>query len=173
MSRERRITPGIACLTSQAEPGRNGCINPPLAGPTPAATMRDFMALTKALADENRVRMLLALRDQELCLCQIIEVVALAPSTVSKHMSILRQARFVEGRKDGRWVYYRLAGRDAPPPVRQALDWAQRSLADDPQVKRDRERLQEILQIDPEQLCRQLTPPGRSCSAPRRAAAQR
>ncbi len=55
--------------------------------------MWDFMSITKALADENRVRMLLALQKQELCVCQIIELVKLAPSTVSKHMSILRAAR--------------------------------------------------------------------------------
>ena len=72
--------------------------------------MWDFMAVTKALADENRVRMLLALQKQELCVCQIIELVKLAPSTVSKHMSILRSAHLVDARKDGRWMYYRLAG---------------------------------------------------------------
>ena len=77
----------------------------------------------KALADENRVRLLLALRKQELCLCQLVELVGLAPSTVSKHMSILRQARLVEGRKDGRWQYYRLAGANASPAVRQAIEW--------------------------------------------------
>jgi len=45
----------------------------------------------------------------ELCACQIIEMLGLAPSTVSKHMSILRQAGLVETRKEGRWIYYRLA----------------------------------------------------------------
>ena len=72
--------------------------------------MLDFMAIAKALADENRVRLLLALQKQELCVCQLIELIGLAPSTVSKHMSILRQARLVEARKEGRWVYYRPAG---------------------------------------------------------------
>lgn len=60
--------------------------------------MLDFMAIAKALADENRVRLLLALQKQELCVCQLIELIGLAPSTVSKHMSILRQARLVEAR---------------------------------------------------------------------------
>ena len=124
--------------------------------------MWDFMAITKALADGNRVRMLLALRGQELCLCQIIELVALAPSTVSKHMSILRQSRLVDGRKDGRWMYYRLAGRHASPAVRQALEWVQSSLGEEPQVRRDAERLQEILKVDPERLCDQMRPPKKS-----------
>jgi DNA-binding transcriptional ArsR family regulator len=60
---------------------------------------------TKALADETRVRTLLSLRQGELCVCQITELFGLAPSTVSKHLSILFQAGLVDSRKDGRWMY--------------------------------------------------------------------
>jgi len=63
------------------------------------------MNLTKALADESRVRAVLALRQGELCVCQITELFGFAPSTVSKHLSILFQANLVESRKDGRWIY--------------------------------------------------------------------
>ena len=68
--------------------------------------MREIMTIVKALADENRVRALMALRAGELCVCQIIELLQLAPSTVSKHMTVLKQARLVESRKQGRWTYY-------------------------------------------------------------------
>ena len=122
----------------------------------------DFMAITKALADENRVRMLLALRGRELCLCQLMELVSLAASTASKHMSILRQARLVDGRKQGRWMYYRLAGREASPAVRQALRWAMESLADDAQVASDAERLAQILKVTPEELCAGRCGPGKT-----------
>jgi DNA-binding transcriptional ArsR family regulator len=115
--------------------------------------MRDFMAITKALADENRVRMLLALQKQELCLCQIIELVNLAPSTVSKHMSILRAGRLVDARKEGRWMHYRLAGMNSSPIVRGAIEWAQKSLADDPQITSDARRLKQILKMDASRLC--------------------
>jgi len=77
--------------------------------------MREFMAIAKALADESRTRVLMFLRGGELCVCQIVEMLGLAPSTVSKHMAILHQARLVESRKDGRWTYYRLPKEDAPP----------------------------------------------------------
>jgi ArsR family transcriptional regulator, arsenate/arsenite/antimonite-responsive transcriptional repressor len=120
---------------------------------TSGDTMRDFMAITKALADENRVRMLLALQKQELCLCQIIELVNLAPSTVSKHMSILRAARLVDARKDGRWMYYRLPDANSSPIVREAIEWAQKSLADDPQITSDAKRLKQILKMDASKLC--------------------
>lgn len=64
----------------------------------------DFIMVVKALADENRVRALLALRDGELCVCDIIELLDLAPSTVSKHLSILRQARFIDEKKDAKKI---------------------------------------------------------------------
>ena len=115
--------------------------------------MRDFMAITKALADEQRVRMLLALRRHELCVCQIVSLVGLATSTVSKHMSILKQARLVESRKEGRWIYYRLPSDDLPPMVQQAMQWMFEHLAHDPQIERDQQRLDEICSVDPQELC--------------------
>ena len=116
--------------------------------------MRDFMTITKALSDENRVRMLMALSEGELCVCQITELVGLSPSTVSKHMSILRQARLVEGRKDGRWLYYRCPGDDASNAVRAALFWVRSSLKKDPAILADAKHLKKVLSLDPEKLCR-------------------
>ena len=89
---------------------------------------------TKALADENRIRILGALRFHELCVCQLIELLGLAPSTVSKHLSILRNARLVDSRKQGRWMYYRLSGDDVPDLVTEALTWILSSLAESPKA---------------------------------------
>ena len=116
--------------------------------------MRDFMAITRALADETRVRILLALRSRELCVCQITELLGLAPSTVSKHMFLLKQAGLVECRKDCRWKYYRLASEGASSEVQGAIAWAYKSLAASPQIREDAHRLKEILKLDPEKLCR-------------------
>ncbi|HEB75085.1 MAG TPA: ArsR family transcriptional regulator [Nitrospirae bacterium] len=118
--------------------------------------MKEFLAITKALSDEGRVRILLALRGGELCVCQLIELLALAPSTVSRHMAILRQAGLVELRKEGRWAYYRLAGEEAPPMVRRALDWVVESVGRNARAQEDRRRLKEILRIDKEELCKLL-----------------
>jgi ArsR family transcriptional regulator, arsenate/arsenite/antimonite-responsive transcriptional repressor len=116
--------------------------------------MREFMNITKALADENRVRMLLALRVGELCVCQITELFGLAPSTVSKHLSILYQAGLAESRKEGRWIYYRLPGKEAPTAVRRALDWVAGSVNGARQVAEDTDRLKKILTIDRVELCK-------------------
>jgi len=115
--------------------------------------MRTFMWIIKALADEQRVRALMALRGRQLCVCQIIELLELAPSTVSKHMSILRQARLVEARKAGRWVHYRLAGKDAPAEARRVIRWVSRSLANDPGILRDARRLAKLRAGAPKAAC--------------------
>jgi len=124
--------------------------------------MRELMAVTKALADENRVRMLLALRGRELCVCQLVALMGLATSTVSKHMSILKEAGLVESRKEGRWMYYRLAGREAPGVALRAAKWLFDSLAHDPQTRRDEERLHAIVGLDPHALCEAQRQPRRS-----------
>jgi DNA-binding transcriptional ArsR family regulator len=116
--------------------------------------MNDFMAITKALSDPNRVRILLVLRRGELCVCQITELFGFAPSTVSKHLSILFQARLVESRKEGRWIYYQLPGKNAPATVRTALDWIEKSQANDPQILADNKQLKKILKLDPVELCK-------------------
>jgi ArsR family transcriptional regulator, arsenate/arsenite/antimonite-responsive transcriptional repressor len=117
--------------------------------------MREVVTIAKALADENRVRILAMLQGKELCVCQVIELLALAPSTVSKHLSILKQARLVEGRKHGRWMYYRLADDEAPQAAKGAIGWALQALGHDKQLEGDARRLQQILAIDPEVLCLQ------------------
>jgi len=116
--------------------------------------MLTLITIIKALADENRLRALYALKGRELCVCQIIELLGLAPSTVSKHMSILKQARLVESRKEGRWMYYRQAGNDAGPIAREALDWVYRSMDSSKTSEKDSRKLKNILKIDPEILCR-------------------
>ena len=121
--------------------------------------MREFMNIAKALADANRVRVLLALQAGELCACQITELLGLAASTMSKHLSILYQAQLVQTRKEGRWVYYSLPGTDAPASVHAALEWVMSTLAGSNQAAADAARLKTILQIDPTELCRKQCRP--------------
>ena len=111
------------------------------------------MNITKALADENRVRILAALKGREMCVCQIIDLLQLAPSTVSKHLSILRQARLLEARKNGRWMYYRLNEHNPPAAVAEALEWVTASVGDEPVVQEDVRRLRTILSVPLEDRC--------------------
>jgi DNA-binding transcriptional ArsR family regulator len=117
--------------------------------------MKTALAITKALSDPNRLRTLLMLEGRELCVCQILEILGLAPSTVSKHLSILAQAGLIETRKVGRYIHCRLPGPDeAGPAIHRAIAWARETLASDPQIEADRERLRGVLEIGPVELCR-------------------
>lgn len=117
--------------------------------------MFQFMTLIKAMADENRIRILMALsRVDELCVCHINELLGLAPSTVSKHLFLLRNARLLTARKDGRWMYYRLNnGPEAPAVVMEALEWIVKEISEDPVIRADRQRLMEILSGSVEAAC--------------------
>jgi len=116
--------------------------------------MREFMAVTKALSDPNRVQILLALRRRELCVCQITELFGFAPSTMSKHLSILHHAGLIQSRKTERWVYYRLPDQSMPAAVRKALDWVHQSLAKTTEAKADAKRLRKILKMNLKTICR-------------------
>ena len=115
--------------------------------------MKDVLAITKALADSSRIRVLMFLRAQELCVCQIMEMLKLAPATVSAHLNVLHRAGLVVSRKEGRWIYYRLPGRDAPPCVRKIIGWLQESLADDAQTAQDAKKVKAVCRMKLDELC--------------------
>ena len=115
--------------------------------------MKEVLAITKAMSDEGRLRVLMALGGGELCVCQLIELLELAPSTVSKHMAVLHQAGLVETRKDGRWIYYSLAEAGASTLVGGALAWLAAGLGDDAAVKDDAKRLKCVREMSRDELC--------------------
>ncbi len=110
--------------------------------------MKSTIRVTKALGDVQRVRILLLLEKGELCVCQIVEVLTLATSTVSKHLSLLSAAGLVEMRKEGRWAYYRLRDGEAAQFTRPLLEWLREALAGDATIERDRAMLDEVLTVD-------------------------
>ncbi len=107
----------------------------------------------KALADPNRLRALGALEGKELCVCQVVELLGLAPSTVSKHMSVLAHAGLIEGNKRGRWMYYRHVREPANASVRMLLDVLPDLLDQETRIRKDALPLEKILALDPEVLC--------------------
>ncbi len=96
----------------------------------------------------------MALGPKEFCVCQIVELLGLAPSTVSKHMAILKQARLVNSRKEGRWMFYRRGEEDASIEAKEMTALVSRLLADDHQERDDAKRMRQILKMDRDELCR-------------------
>lgn len=70
--------------------------------------MTNLVNVFKALSDTNRIRILKILEVRPLCVCEITEILKLANSTVSKHLSVLRNAEFIKDTKEGKWVNYHL-----------------------------------------------------------------
>ncbi len=70
--------------------------------------MKSTATVFKALADETRLRILALLLTGELCVCEIIAALELPQSTISRHLAYLRKSRWVLGRRQGIWMYYRL-----------------------------------------------------------------
>jgi len=85
--------------------------------------------------------------------CQLIAVLGLAPSTVSKHLSILSGANLVDSRKDGRWAYFRLPQGEALKAVKPVLKWLDGALEGDDSVAKDATKLEAALACPPKSLC--------------------
>lgn len=118
--------------------------------------MRAVMDMLKALADQNRMRAVCALRGGELCVCQLIALLDLAPSTVSKHLTILRSAHLVDSRKEGRWMYYRLSREFTTPSAGKILALLCKDTANTPRMVEDQKHLKRICGEDMNNLCRRL-----------------
>jgi arsenate reductase/ArsR family transcriptional regulator len=115
--------------------------------------MRDFELAIKAVGDPTRTRILKLLEHGGLCVCQVQAVLGLAPSTVSKHLTILKIAGLVEDRRDGKWIEYALTDESRNPHAAPVLELLSRALARDPAVLADRRRLREIKAIPLSELC--------------------
>lgn len=68
--------------------------------------MKTTAHVFKALSDETRLRILCLLLDGELCVCDIMDVLQLPQSTVSRHLAYLKNACLVDDRRCGVWMYY-------------------------------------------------------------------
>ena len=71
--------------------------------------LTDLQKLFNALADPTRFRILSLLHEGDLCVCDVMSVLKEPQSKVSRHLAYLRRSGIVEARKEGLWMYYRIA----------------------------------------------------------------
>jgi len=100
--------------------------------------------LFRALSDPTRLRLLLLLREGEICVCHLVSTLELSQPLISKHLSALRQAGLVNSRKDGLWRHYSLAEAGCGSHMRllACLDEVAR---EHPEAVSDRKRLEKVL----------------------------
>ena len=109
--------------------------------------LETFEIVAKACADSNRIRILKVLEAGELCVCQIVAALHAATSTVSKQLTELKKAGLVQQRRQGKWVYYRLADKPLNDYAPSMLAVLQSHLNDDATIISDRQSLAKILTI--------------------------
>lgn len=113
--------------------------------------LSELARLFQALSDANRLRILDMVRGDELCVCQIVSVLKLAPSTVSKHLAILEDAGLLESRKEGRWIHYRR--RAAAQDVGDLLRWLDRRMSAAPGQAVERRAVRTVARLGAEKAC--------------------
>jgi ArsR family transcriptional regulator, arsenate/arsenite/antimonite-responsive transcriptional repressor len=102
--------------------------------------MKDLAAMFKALGEEPRLRILALLSQGELCVCDLMAVLALPQSTVSRHLAYLKKTGWLAGERRGAWMYYRFADNGATLH-RDLRNLLLRRLAGFPEIRRDRSKL--------------------------------
>ncbi|MEO1181331.1 MAG: metalloregulator ArsR/SmtB family transcription factor [Cyanobacteria bacterium J06636_28] len=68
----------------------------------------DILPIFQAFAESYRLQVIELLRDRELCACDIANHLEISASKLSFHLKTLREAGLIQGRQEGRWIYYRL-----------------------------------------------------------------
>jgi ArsR family transcriptional regulator len=100
--------------------------------------MRDLLKVLKAAADKNRLRILKMLEQKDMCVCELSAALGITQPSVSKHLSLLKEAGLVNDKRNGQWIDYKLSedriNQYAPVLLKQLKPW----INDDPCVKQDR-----------------------------------
>lgn len=81
--------------------------------------MKEIVKLFKLLSDESRMRILMLLTERELCVCQLMGVLGISQSLVSRNLSLLSSAGFLGERREGKLVFYKL--KEKPPVGHEAV----------------------------------------------------
>jgi len=113
--------------------------------------MKEFIKVTKALSDPNRVKLLKMLQKREMCVCEVQAALGIAQPTVSKHLKSLENAGLVKRRKEGFWVHYSLSDGGRSPYASSLLGNLKHWLEDNPEIRDLFDRNEALLRED---LCR-------------------
>lgn len=126
-------------------------------------SLREYEMVMKSVADPTRVRILKILEAGEMCVCQVVAVLELNQSTISKHLFLLKMAALVKERQEKKWVHYSLCDSGGSTYAGKMLGAVKGWLNEDPVVIRDRKRERLARELGPLKICgRGMTLPSRS-----------
>lgn len=114
--------------------------------------MQDMAQIFKALSEETRLRIMGLLLEGELCVCDLMAILELPQSTVSRHLSYLRNAKLISGRREGVWMHYRVV--DGGDHLGTELaEMLRNNLISFPRAGEDHRRLKQYLENGKKKLC--------------------
>jgi ArsR family transcriptional regulator len=114
--------------------------------------VNDVVLLGKALSDPTRVRILYALLQSDLCVCEMVDALEMGQSTLSSHLQTIRQAGVVETSRRHKMVSYALTA-EARPLIETIIDSNRSALEADRRIARDQVRVQERIQLRKNDVC--------------------
>lgn len=114
--------------------------------------MNDVVLLGKALSDPTRVRILYALLQSDLCVCEMVDALEMGQSTLSSHLQTIRQAGVVETNRRHKMVSYALTN-EAKPLIEAIMASNHLALEADRRISRDLARVRERIQLRKNDIC--------------------
>ena len=88
----------------------------------PVEMLYDLAELFKIFGDSTRIRILYALFEEEMCVCDIAQLLNMTQSAISHQLRLLKQSKLVKNRRDGKTVYYSLADDHVRTVINQGMD---------------------------------------------------
>lgn len=88
----------------------------------PEETLYDLAELFKVFGDSTRIRILYVLFESEVCVCDIAEILGMTQSAISHQLRVLKQARLVRTRREGKTIYYSLADEHVRTIIGQGMN---------------------------------------------------
>ena len=85
-------------------------------------SLYDLAELFKVFGDTTRIRILYVLFEAEMCVCDIAEILNMTQSAISHQLRVLKQARLVRNRREGKQIYYSLADDHVRTIIGQGMD---------------------------------------------------
>lgn len=118
--------------------------------------MRDILQVFKALSDETRLRILCLLLQNELCVCELIDILGMTQSRISHQLQILKNAQLVHDRREGKWIIYSLNRRNGHPYRSQMFDLLKMVLVEEKVIQNDARRLKGCLKANVRDRCQRI-----------------
>ena len=117
--------------------------------------MRELVKVLKAVADKNRLRIFKMLQHKKMCVCELSAALGISAPSVSRHLSLMKDAGLIEDERDGMWTNYMLSGEKlnkyAPLIQAQLKEW----INDDEGIKKI---LKKTATLKRESLCAKIGP---------------